>query len=87
MAVEIRSIPTLYGEDAERFLKAADIAEKNEHKQDISETVLLVKKFLREQGFLEWMLRKLADNLLKNRSVGVGFLTILGVFSTLRPYL
>ncbi|SHL85750.1 hypothetical protein SAMN05720487_13410 [Fibrobacter sp. UWT2] len=51
MAVEIRSIPTLYGEDAERFLRAADIAEKNEHKQDISETVLLVKKFLREQGF------------------------------------
>ena len=51
MAVEIRSIPTLYGEDAERFLRAADIAEKNEHKQDFSETVLLVKKFLREQGF------------------------------------
>ena len=32
MAVAIRSIPTLQGEDAERFLKEADYAEKNERK-------------------------------------------------------
>lgn len=51
MAVAIRSIPTLQGEDAERFLKEADYAEKNEQKQDFGDKILLVRKFLREQGF------------------------------------
>ncbi len=51
MAVAIRSIPTLQGEDAERFLKNADIAEKNEKKQDFSKKILLVRNFLREQRF------------------------------------
>lgn len=51
MAVAIRSIPTLQGEDADRFLKEADFAEKNERKQDFGEKILLVKDFLREQGF------------------------------------
>lgn len=51
MAVAIRSIPTLQGEDAERFLKEADHAEKNECKQDFGDKILLVRNFLREQGF------------------------------------
>ena len=51
MAVAIRSIPTLQGEDAERFLKEADYAEKNERKQDFGDKILLVRNFLREQGF------------------------------------
>ncbi|ADL24641.1 hypothetical protein FSU_2209 [Fibrobacter succinogenes subsp. succinogenes S85] len=51
MAVAIRSIPTLQGEDAERFLKEAEYAEKNERKQDFGDKILLVRKFLREQGF------------------------------------
>ena len=51
MAVAIRSIPTLQGEDAERFLKEADFAEKNDQKQDFGEKILLVRNFLREQGF------------------------------------
>lgn len=51
MAVAIRSIPTLQGEDAERFLKEADYAEKNKSKQDFEDKILLVRKFLREQGF------------------------------------
>lgn len=51
MAVAIRSIPTLQGEDAERFLKEADYAEKNKCKQDFEDKILLVRKFLREQGF------------------------------------
>jgi hypothetical protein len=32
MALEIRGIPVLYGEAAERFIKAADDAEKNPHR-------------------------------------------------------
>ena len=51
MAVAIRSIPTLQGEDAERFLKEADYAEKNNRKQDFEDKILLVRKFLQEQGF------------------------------------
>ncbi|MBR4397837.1 MAG: hypothetical protein IKT05_01450 [Fibrobacter sp.] len=51
MALEIRAIPTLEGEDAERFLREAEFAEKNEHKQDYSEKILMVRKYLREQGF------------------------------------
>lgn len=51
MAVAIRSIPTLQGEDAERFLKEVDYAEKNERKQDFGDKILLVRNFLREQGF------------------------------------
>lgn len=51
MAVAIRSIPTLQGEDAQRFLKEADYAEKNDQKQDFGEKILLVRNFLREQGF------------------------------------
>jgi hypothetical protein len=37
MAVAIRSIPTLQGEDAERFLKETDYAEKNKQKQNFGE--------------------------------------------------
>ena len=51
MAVAIRSIPTLQGEDAERFLKETEYAEKNERKQDFGDKILLVRNFLREQGF------------------------------------
>ena len=48
MALEIRAIPTLEGEDAERFLREAEHAEKNENKQDYSEMIRFVEKFLRE---------------------------------------
>ncbi len=51
MAVAIRSIPTLQGEDAERFLKEADYAEKNERKQDFGDNIFLFSNYHREQGF------------------------------------
>lgn len=51
MAVAIRSIPTLQGEDAERFLKNADMAERTAKKQDFSRNIQLVRNFLREQRF------------------------------------
>jgi len=31
MALPIRPVPTLYGEDAKRFIEAADAAERNPH--------------------------------------------------------
>ena len=51
MAVAIRSIPTLQGEDARRFLKNADMAEKAAKKQDFSKNIQLVRDFLRAQRF------------------------------------
>lgn len=50
MAIAIRSIPTLYGEDAERFLMKAEEAEKNAQRTDISHNIRLVKDFLRKQN-------------------------------------
>lgn len=50
MAIAIRSIPTLYGEDAERFLSKAEEAEKNTKRTNISHNIKLVKEFLRKQN-------------------------------------
>lgn len=50
MAIAIRSIPTLYGEDAERFLLNAENAERNLNRTNISRNIQLVKEFLRKQG-------------------------------------
>lgn len=50
MAIAIRSIPTLYGEDAERFLLKAEAAENNTRRTDISHNIKLVKEFLSRQN-------------------------------------
>ena len=50
MAIAIRSIPTLYGEDAERFLHRAEEAENNTARQNVSHNIRLVKEFLRKQN-------------------------------------
>jgi len=50
MAIAIRSIPTLYGEDAERFLLTAEEAEQNTERTNISRNIQLVKDFLRRQN-------------------------------------
>lgn len=50
MAIAIRSIPTLYGEDAERFLSNAKRAENNTKRVNISNNIKLVKEFLRKQS-------------------------------------
>lgn len=50
MAIAIRSIPTLYGDDADRFLHSAENAERNTHKQDISRNIQLVTEFLHRQN-------------------------------------
>lgn len=51
MAIAIRSIPTLYGEDDERFLNKAEEAEKNTKRTNIANDIKLVKDFLRKQNF------------------------------------
>ena len=49
MAIAIRPIPTLYGEDAERFERLALEAEKRTAKLDITDNIRLVKEFLKKQ--------------------------------------
>ena len=51
MAIEIRPIPTLYGEDAERFERLALEAEKRTAKLDITDNIRLVKEFLKKQNW------------------------------------
>lgn len=50
MAIAIRPIPTLYGEDAERFERLAVEAEEGVAKYDISENVRLVQEFMKRQA-------------------------------------
>jgi len=50
MAIAIRSIPTLYGEDAEVFLKKAEETEKNNKRINISHNIKLVKEYLSKQN-------------------------------------
>jgi len=38
MATPIRPIPTLYGEDAKKFVEAAEAAERNPHTIDVGMT-------------------------------------------------
>lgn len=49
MAIAIRPIPTLYGEDAERFDRLVNEAENRISIVDISDNIRMVKDFLREQ--------------------------------------
>lgn len=51
MAITIRPIPTLYGEDAERFERLALEAEKRTAKLDITDNIRLVKEFLKKQNW------------------------------------
>ena len=51
MAIAIRPIPTLYGEDAERFERLALEAEERSAKLDITENIRLVKDFLKKQNW------------------------------------
>ncbi len=51
MAIAIRSIPTLHGKDAERFIEKAEEAEKNTKQRiNVSRNIKLVKDFLRKQN-------------------------------------
>lgn len=50
MAIAVRSIPTLYGDDAERFLQQAEKAENNTNRTDITRNIQIVKDFLRKQN-------------------------------------
>lgn len=51
MAIAIRSIPTLHGKDAERFMAEAEEAEKNTKQRiNVSRNIKLVKDFLRKQN-------------------------------------
>lgn len=52
MAMVIRTIPTLRGKEAKRFVKLAEDAEKNPKAQDFSKQVELTQKILREAGML-----------------------------------
>ena len=51
MAIAIRPIPTLYGEDAERFDQMVCEAEEKKANIDISNNIRLVKEFLRKQNW------------------------------------
>ena len=51
MAIAIRPIPTLYGEDAERFERLALEAEKRTAKLDITDNIRLVKEFLKKHNW------------------------------------
>ncbi len=57
MALEIRSIPVLTGEDAERFVREADENEKNPQRrkllfsfEDIDRMMERSRKYLKEHG-------------------------------------
>ena len=51
MAIAIRSIPTLHGKDAERFIAKAEEAEKNTKQRiNVSRNIKLVKDFLRKKN-------------------------------------
>lgn len=52
MALEIKSIPTLRGEEGERFVKAADKAFHNKNKTDFSSQVKEARAILRKANML-----------------------------------
>jgi len=52
MATAIRTIPTLVGEDAERFERLAKESEKNAGSHSIAENIKLLKEFLNKQNLL-----------------------------------
>ena len=52
MALEIRTLPTLRGKEAKRFVKMAEEAEKKPKSQDFSKQVEITQKILKEAGML-----------------------------------
>lgn len=46
----MRKIPILLGDDAERFIKQAEAAEKNTDRKDVSRDIKLVQDFLKRQN-------------------------------------
>ena len=52
MALEIRTIPTLRGKEAKRFVKLAEDAEKKPKSQDFSKQIEITQKILKEAGML-----------------------------------
>lgn len=52
MALAIRTIPTLRGKEAKRFLKLAEDAEKKPKIQNFSKKIEITQKILREAGML-----------------------------------
>ena len=48
MALEIRTIPTLRGKEAKRFVKMAEEAEKKPKSQDFSKQVEITQKILKD---------------------------------------
>lgn len=50
MAIAIRPIPTLYGDDAKRFERLVQEAEDGNAKYDISENIRLVQEFMKRQN-------------------------------------
>lgn len=52
MALEIKSIPTLRGREAERFVEEADKAYRNRGKTDFSKQVEMARAILRKVNML-----------------------------------
>lgn len=50
MAIPIKAIPTIEGQDAEIFLELADEAERNTEKRSIARDIRLVQEFLSKQN-------------------------------------
>ena len=51
MAIAIRPIPTLFGDDATRFERMALESEETPAKYDITENIQLVEEFLKHQNW------------------------------------
>ena len=52
MSIKDRVIPTLHGDDADRFLKEAENVEKNPHTIDYTKEFKLVKEYLKNNGII-----------------------------------
>lgn len=52
MALEIKAIPTLTGEDAKRFVEAADKACQDKNRTDFSQQVRTARAILRKANML-----------------------------------
>lgn len=52
MALEIKTIPTLKGKEAERFIKEADRAYQNKGKTDFSKQVRTARAILKKANML-----------------------------------
>lgn len=52
MALAIRTIPTLRGKEAKRFIKLAEDAEKKPKSKDFSKEIDITQKILKDAGML-----------------------------------